>query len=237
MKTKKNVLFPNEGENLRLWNEWREVPAEAKKSFNSSGFSGTDINPTYRIMQLTAKFGLCGIGWYYTIDRQWLETYENVVKAFCNVSLYIKLDTGEWSMPIMGTGGNFFTMPTGKGVRVSDECYKMALTDAISVCCHRLGLGADIYWEEGKSKYTQSVEKYVVAEDQKINPELEDLLNQALDELKDADKAKATEIWSKYSCLHPKTQGETCDAKIKFYRAMAEKGQEFQKKEQKGGVA
>ena len=36
----------------------------------------------------------------------------------------------------------------------SDECYKMALTDAISVACRALGVGADVYWEADRSKYS-----------------------------------------------------------------------------------
>ena len=40
------------------------------------------------------------------------------------------------------------------GLYTSDECFKMALTDAISVACKALGFGADIYWANGRTKYT-----------------------------------------------------------------------------------
>ena len=40
------------------------------------------------------------------------------------------------------------------GAHVSDECYKMATTDAISVACKQLGIGADIYWDKDKTKYS-----------------------------------------------------------------------------------
>ena len=39
------------------------------------------------------------------------------------------------------------------GLHVSDECYKMALTDAISVACKSLGMGADVYWSNDNTKY------------------------------------------------------------------------------------
>lgn len=39
------------------------------------------------------------------------------------------------------------------GLYTSDECYKMALTDAISVAAKSIGMGADIYWDKGRSKY------------------------------------------------------------------------------------
>jgi molecular chaperone DnaK (HSP70) len=39
------------------------------------------------------------------------------------------------------------------GPYVNDECFKMALTDAISVACKALGVGADVYWQEDRTKY------------------------------------------------------------------------------------
>lgn len=35
----------------------------------------------------------------------------------------------------------------------SDECFKMAYTDAVSVACKSLGFGADIYWQNDRTKY------------------------------------------------------------------------------------
>ena len=40
------------------------------------------------------------------------------------------------------------------GMNCSDECYKMALTDALSVAAKALGVGADIYWQADATKYT-----------------------------------------------------------------------------------
>ena len=144
--------------NMTLYNALAVVPKSAQKQFNNGSFSGTDINPMWRIQMLTEKFGVCGIGWRYTIDKQWLEAVGEEVKAFCNISLYVKVD-GVWSEAIQGTGGNFFVMVTydrqGKAKkRVNDECFKMALTDALSVACKALGMGADIYYAQGRSKYT-----------------------------------------------------------------------------------
>ena len=143
---------------MTLYNSLAVVPKSAQKQFNNGSFSGTDINPMWRIQMLTEKFGVCGIGWRYTIDKQWLEAVGEEVKAFCNISLYVKVD-GVWSEAIQGTGGNFFVMVTydrqGKAKkRINDECYKMALTDALSVACKALGMGADIYYAQGRTKYT-----------------------------------------------------------------------------------
>lgn len=141
-------------ENLAIYEKHRAVPKEAKKEIKGGRMSGkTDINPMWRIKALTESFGPCGIGWYYNPVRKWIERYENEASAFVDIELFIKVD-GEWSMPISGTGGSAFVAKEKSGPFVSDECYKMATTDAISVACKQLGIGADVYWESDKSKYT-----------------------------------------------------------------------------------
>ncbi len=140
-------------ENLDLYNKVREVPKEAQKSFNNGRFSGTDINPMWRIKKLTEEFGVCGFGWYYEITDKWLEKgQDDIVAAFVNINLFIKIGE-EWSKPIQGTGGNTFVSKNKNGYQVSDECYKMALTDAISVAAKALGVGADIYFSNDRTKY------------------------------------------------------------------------------------
>ena len=42
-----------------------------------------------------------------------------------------------------------------KGLYTSDECFKMALTDAISVSCKALGFAADVYWNSDSTKYNK----------------------------------------------------------------------------------
>ena len=112
----------------------------------------------WRIKLLTELFGPCGVGWYYEIDRQWTEPGANgETAAFCNISLYIRLN-GEWSKPIKGTGGSMFAASERSGLYTSDECFKMALTDAISVACKALGFAADVYWNADRTKYDQQRE-------------------------------------------------------------------------------
>lgn len=141
-------------ENLKIYNEVRTVPTEAKRSITGGRLKGkTEINPMWRIKTLTDQFGPCGIGWYYEVTKQWLEPSGNEVAAFVNINLYIKV-AGEWSKPIPGVGGAMFVENQKSGAYVSDECYKMATTDAISVACKQLGIGADVYWDADKTKYT-----------------------------------------------------------------------------------
>lgn len=143
---------------LTIYQAVRAVPIEAQKSFNNGRFTGTDINPMWRIKVLTEQFGPCGIGWYYTIEKLWLENgAEGNVTANVMINLFIKVN-GEWSMPIPGIGGNSFITKTARGVNTSDECYKMALTDAISVSAKALGIGADVYFSTDRTKYSQPQE-------------------------------------------------------------------------------
>lgn len=143
--------------NMQIYEAARAVPPEAQKAFDNGSFKGTDINPMWRIKKLTELFGPCGIGWYYEVVSERSETHHDQTMAIVDLNLYIKMD-GEWSKPIFGTGGNLLVRPTKSGPRASDEGYKMALTDALSVACKALGIGADIYFGKDKTKYTDCAE-------------------------------------------------------------------------------
>ena len=133
-----------------LYDKLRDVPKEALKTINAGRLKNmSDINPMWRIQRMTEVFGTCGIGWKYSINKQWTETFGNETKAYCNIDLFVKID-GEWSEAIPGTGGSSEVTMERNGVYVSDECYKMALTDALSVAMKALGVAADVYFEAGK---------------------------------------------------------------------------------------
>ena len=147
-------------DNLKLYNAVRKCPENALKEIKAGRLKGmSDINPMWRIQMLTEQFGICGIGWYYDIVRQWTEQGANgETAAFVNINLYIKND-GEWSKPIQGNGGSMLIANERSGAHTSDECYKMALTDAISVACKALGFAADVYWQAGRTKYSADEEQ------------------------------------------------------------------------------
>ena len=139
--------------NLEIYEKVKAVPESAKKPIKGGRTNGfTDINPMWRIKTLTECFGPCGIGWYYDVEKEWTETVGTEICAFVNIKLYIKYD-GEWSRPIHGTGGSKLAETQKSGIYVSDECFKMATTDAISVACKQLGIGADVYWDKDRTKY------------------------------------------------------------------------------------
>lgn len=141
-------------DNLAVYNLVRQPPKEALKDIQAGRMKGkTDINPMWRLKVLTEQFGMCGIGWRYVITKQWLETGgKDEIAAFVNIDLFVKVD-GEWSEAIPGTGGSSFVAAESRGLYTSDECFKMALTDAISVSCKALGVAADVYWNSDRSKY------------------------------------------------------------------------------------
>lgn len=146
--------------NLSIFNKVRKVPDNALKQINAGRLKGmSDVNPVWRILAMTDTFGVCGVGWKYEITKQWTEIYGNEIKGFCNINMFIKVD-GKWSDAIPGTGGASFVAMERNGAYVSDEVYKMALTDALSVAMKSIGVAADIYFSKGADLGT----KYAINE-------------------------------------------------------------------------
>lgn len=145
-------------ENLEIYNKYRKVPKEALKSFDNGSFKGTDINSMWRIKCLTEQFGVVGHGWTVRILNSWLEKDGNTdeILAFAKIEMKVKID-GEWGEPFMAIGGNKLSsyVKSKDYYKTSDEAYKMAVTDAIGVACKYLGIGADVYWDNDRSKYTE----------------------------------------------------------------------------------
>ena len=157
-------------EKMEIYDRVRSVPDEAKKSISAGRLKGmTDINPMWRIKKLTEEFGPCGIGWWTKVTDRWTETVGDETCAFVDLDLYIKVGD-EWSKPITGSGGSKLATKERSGIYVSDECYKMAETDALSVACKKLGIGADVYFSADRTKYSQTVDdsKKIGANDVKI---------------------------------------------------------------------
>ena len=158
-----------ENKNMEIYNSFAEVPANAKKTISAGRLKGmTDINPMWRIKKLTERYGPCGIGWYYDIlEEKTVPGADGEICAFTKIKLYVK-ENGEWSMGIPGTGGSKLVAKESKGLYTNDECFKMALTDAISIACKPLGMGANVYWEAGRTKYDLAKDDKKVEE--KVEP-------------------------------------------------------------------
>ena len=141
-------------DNLLYWNQLATPPPSSLKTIKAGRLKGmTDINPQWRLEAMTRVFGPCGIGWKYTIERLWTEAAKNdEILAFATVQVSVRVD-GEWSDPVHGIGGNKLVASESRGPHNNDECFKMAVTDAMSVAFKALGVASDIYaglWDGSK---------------------------------------------------------------------------------------
>ncbi len=176
--------------NLKIYNELRQVPENAKREIQTGRLKGkTDVNPMWRIKQLTEMFGPCGQGWKIEVVDKWLESGANgVITSNVQINMYVKID-GEWSAPIPALGGALFVSKEKNGLYTSDECYKMAYTDALSVCGKMLGLAADVYYEKDISKYDfandkeESAAEYYLSDKNEENELIETITHEQADEV------------------------------------------------------
>lgn len=135
------------------WDKFSRPPKSALKTIGGGRLKGmTDVNPQWRYKAMTDIFGPCGVGWRYEIVRVWTEEAASERLAFAEIMMYIRHD-GEWSSGVPGIGGSKMAAAEKSGLVASDECYKMAITDALSVTMKMLGVAADIYaglWDGSK---------------------------------------------------------------------------------------
>lgn len=164
-------------ETLGIYNKIKEVPKEAQKPITGGRLSGmTDIKPMWRIEKLTEIFGPVGLGWYAPISKKEIIDGANGEKiAVVDINLFVnykvpyKLGYDLWSEPIIGTGGSSFIAKEKNGLYTSDECFKMAYTDALSVACKMLGMGANVYWGDSKYNTNKKIETKEDAKELVIN--------------------------------------------------------------------
>jgi len=153
--------------NRRIWDKVHKPDTTSLKTIGGGRLKGmTDINPQWRLQAATDVFGPCGIGWWYTIKELWTAPgSDGQVMAFARVDVYYR-DGDVISSPVEGIGGSMMiTNETKKEQQAdgatkyvpyqytNDECYKMAVTDALSVAFKALGFGAEIYagrWDGSK---------------------------------------------------------------------------------------
>ena len=150
-------------ENLEIWNKVARPPESALKKINGGRLKGmTDISPQWRYKIMTEVFGPAGREWSYTIEKLWAtEGVGGEVMAFAQVNLIV----GRYAIP--GIGGSKLVAKESNGMHNSDEAYKMAVTDALSVAMKMLGVGADIYrgmWDGSKYKDAETAAAIVKAD-------------------------------------------------------------------------
>jgi len=144
--------------NTEIYESVAYPPAGALKTIGAGRLKGmTDINPQWRYLAMTRVFGPIGIGWAYKEVDRWERTVGEEIAVFVKIAMRVKYK-GEWSEPIEGIGGSRLASAETRGLHFSDEAYKMATTDALSVAMKQLGVAAAIYsgfWDG--SKYTVEI--------------------------------------------------------------------------------
>lgn len=135
--------------NLEIYEKVKDVPIEAKKPIGAGRLKGmTDINPMWRIKKMTEVFGPAGIGWYSEIVSSRIDEGASGEKCLTiQINVFVK-DNNGWSKPIPGIGGAMLVAKESSGLRLDDEAYKKAYTDALSVAFKALGVGASVYFEK-----------------------------------------------------------------------------------------
>ena len=132
--------------NINNWNKVSKVPTNRLKPIAFGSLKGkSDINPQWRIKAMTEVYGMCGTGWYHELKNKWESKCENgELLCFCEVNVYVK-DGENWSMPIVGVGGNKIEVKNKNGLVPNDEGWKMAYTDALGTALKSIGVASEIY--------------------------------------------------------------------------------------------
>lgn len=181
---------------MSIWDKVKRPPQEALKTITGGRLSGmTDIKPQWRYQAMTETFGPCGFGWKFDIIKLWTEPgSDNQVLAFAMVNVSFK-EGAAWSEPIPGVGGSMLVTKEKAGLHSSDECFKMAITDALSTALKVLGVGADIYFGlwDGAKYATVKTPKVDLSNDVKSK-----VHEQSISCLERGDEHGLIEIWSEF---------------------------------------
>lgn len=167
-------------DNMKYWNALKTPPPEALKPIQGGRLKGkTDISPQWRYQAMTELFGPIGLGWKYEVVELWSESGSaDQVMCFAKVNVYYAIRQDPdfirefgvvWSAPIPGTGGSLLIEKESKGLHTSDEGYKMAITDALSVAMKMLGVGADVYMGMADGKHSKPSTKPSTSKKSDIN--------------------------------------------------------------------
>lgn len=203
-------------ENLKVYEMLKEVPEEAQRKITGGRLAGmTDIKPMWRIQKLTETFGPVGLGWYTETTKKEIIDGANEEKiATVDILLYVNykapfgLEEDLWSKPIEGSGGSSFIAKEQKGLYTSDECFKMAYTDALSVACKGLGMGANVYWGDNKYDTSKKItskeeaEEYVITFGKYTGKKMKELPQNYLEWLLENSKDETIKTCADYLVQH-----------------------------------
>ena len=142
------------------YDKLRMPPKEALRTIDVGKLKGkSDINPQWKIEALTDVFGLCGVGWRFTVENEETHSCDSgEVLLYMKVALQVK-DGDRWSEPVYGYGGDFIIQKNKNGLVPNDEAYKMCLTDALGNAMKCVGVAADVFRGIYDTKYQKMQEQ------------------------------------------------------------------------------
>lgn len=133
---------------LGIWLAVAQTSKQFTKPISGRGYRGTDINPTYRAMQMTKVFGPYGKGWgiesceFNTLALPPGEKGEMNVALHCTMrQWYIDPETKQKCIIGPHTGGEWLV----RNGKYDEEAYKKVQTDAMTAGWRFLGISSDVY--------------------------------------------------------------------------------------------
>lgn len=167
---KKPAELVDDANPMRVWDKLSRTDPAHTKPFKRPGFSGTQIDPTYRLQQMTAMFGPVGQAWSILEPKfDVIPGYGDEKLVFCTVGIVFPKD-GDVYNPgtTYGVGGDYIVRNAkdeGAKPRSTDEAFKMAFTDALGNAMKTLGLGADVFMGQmDDAKYVRQVTEEIAQE-------------------------------------------------------------------------
>ena len=138
-------------DNMRFWDKLKKPPTNMLKKITFGAMKGkSSIDPVWRMKAITEVFGPVGFGWNYEILRKEVfDVSEGQKLAVVDVRMWLK-DGEAGSRHFDGTGSSMLISIANRGksnqyMNTNDEAFKMATTDALSVCFKATGAAAEIY--------------------------------------------------------------------------------------------
>lgn len=152
-----------DNKNLNIWKQLETTSPDHLTKFDNGIFKGRAINPTYCIKRMTECFGAIGDGWKYEITQEKPVHFEDgQILLYIQIAIHVKSGK-EWSNPVYGWGGDFIARKNQKGfMRLDDEAYKKATTDALMNAMKYFGMSADVHmglWDDNKY-VTETTQKF-----------------------------------------------------------------------------
>lgn len=141
---------------LTMWQQVNATDPQYTKAFNTSGFQGTSISPTYQSMRATKIFGPHGIGWgTEVLNESYVEGAplgfdkdgrslgrESIHKVYLELWYIYQGRRGS----VKQYGATTFVFRNDYGTITSDEDHaKKSVTDAMTKCLSLLGFSADVF--------------------------------------------------------------------------------------------